>query len=105
MTDRDRFRGQDTDHEFSQEDFAGQDETTSSSGYDDSMGFDESLGYDEAVGYDEMQDQGGRMPHPGDEYTSERDTYHGQDAYSAHREDEYDTHEEELGSGGAEGGW
>ncbi|GAA1860504.1 hypothetical protein GCM10009736_29600 [Actinomadura bangladeshensis] len=50
MTDRDRFRGQDPDDQYGREEYAGQDDTPSS------------LGYDSAMGYDETRDQGGRIP-------------------------------------------
>lgn len=64
MTDRGRFRHQDPDDQYGQEEYAGQDDSPSS------------LGYDSALGYEETHNQGGRIPsgdfsHQGD-YMSER---------------------------------
>jgi hypothetical protein len=50
MTDRGRFRNQDPDNQYGQEEYAGQDDGPSS------------LGSDSSMGYDETHDQGGRVP-------------------------------------------
>lgn len=63
MTDRDRFRGQDPDHEYGQDEYPTQDEMSSSMG-----------GYDESS---MQQDQGGWASEG--EHSSDSGGFHGQD--------------------------
>ncbi|MFA1549715.1 hypothetical protein [Actinomadura chokoriensis] len=71
MTDRDRFRGQDPDNEFSQDDYPTEDEMSSSMGGQDE--WSRSM----------RQDQGGRASDAESEYTYEQGGYFGQDETSS----------------------
>jgi hypothetical protein len=107
MTDRYRFRNQDPDNQYGQEEYAGQDDGPSSPGYDSSMG------------YDETRDQGGRIP-SGDysgqgDYASEvadglRSSRPGEGHGPLRQEDESSAHEDgvredEYGAEEAGGAW
>lgn len=95
MTDRDRFRGQDPDNQYGQEDYAGQDDTPSS------------------MSDDETRDQGGRMAR-GDysgqgDYSSDstggvRSPRSGEKREPSRQEDEHGTLSDEYGTHGDEYG-